>query len=105
MDFNDTKEEADFREEVKTWLKENASKGEKVGGRYDAIDVQEDALSRARDWQAKRLKLDMQRLHGQKSLAVLEVQQFNQLFILKKRLNIMFQQVFLKLVLECVFLQ
>ena len=28
MDFNDTKEEADFREEVKTWLKENASKGE-----------------------------------------------------------------------------
>ena len=45
MDFNDTKEEADFREEVKTWLKENASKGEKVGGRYDAIDVQEDALS------------------------------------------------------------
>ena len=23
MDFNDTKEEADFREEVKTWLKEN----------------------------------------------------------------------------------
>ena len=24
MDFNDTKEEADFREEVKTWLKENA---------------------------------------------------------------------------------
>ena len=54
MDFNDTKEEADFREEVKTWLKENASKGEKVGGRYDAIDVQEDALSRARDWQAKK---------------------------------------------------
>ena len=31
MDFNDTKEEADFRLEVKTWLKENASKGEKVG--------------------------------------------------------------------------
>ena len=54
MDFNDTKEEADFREEVKNWLKENASKGEKVGGRYDAIDVQEDALSRARDWQAKK---------------------------------------------------
>ena len=38
----------------KSWLKENASKGEKVGGRYDAIDVQEDALSRARDWQAKK---------------------------------------------------
>ena len=54
MDFNDTKEEAAFREEVKSWLKENASKGEKVGGRYDAIDVQEDALSRARDWQAKK---------------------------------------------------
>ena len=54
MDFNDTKEEADFRLEVKSWLKENASKGEKVGGRYDAIDVQEDALSRARDWQAKK---------------------------------------------------
>ena len=54
MDFNDTNEEADFRLEVKSWLKENASKGEKVGGRYDAIDVQEDALSRARDWQAKK---------------------------------------------------
>ena len=47
MDFNDTKEEADFRLEVKSWLKENASKDEKVGGRYDAIDVQEDALSQS----------------------------------------------------------
>ena len=54
MDFNDTKEEAEFRAKVKTWLKENATKSEKVGGRYDAIDVQEDALSRARDWQAKK---------------------------------------------------
>ena len=39
----------------------------------------------------------MQQLHGQKSLVVLEVRLFSQLFILKKKLNIMFLQVFLKL--------
>ena len=42
MDFNDTKEEAEYIE-VETY-KRKATKSEKVGGRYDAIDVQEDAI-------------------------------------------------------------
>ena len=70
MDFNDTKEEAEFRAKVKTWLKENATKSEKVGGRYDAIDVQEDALSRAKISKQKKLKLVMLLLPGLKNLVV-----------------------------------
>ena len=97
MDFNDTKEEADFRLEVKSWLKENASKGEKVGGRYDAIDVQEDALSRARDWQAKKAEAGYAAITWPKEFGGLGGRLFSQLFILKKKLNIMFLQVFLKL--------
>jgi len=54
MDFNDTKEEAEFRSEVKEWLENNAPKNVKVAGRYDLLDVKEDAISRARDWQAKK---------------------------------------------------
>ena len=53
MDFNDTPEENDFRLEVRDWLKNNAPKEKKAGG-YDSIDVQESALARARDWQAKK---------------------------------------------------
>ena len=53
MDFNDTPEENDFRLEVREWLKNNAPKEKKAGG-YDSIDVQESALERARDWQAKK---------------------------------------------------
>ena len=53
MDFNDTPEENDFRLEVRNWLKSNAPKEKKEGG-YDSIDVQESALARARDWQAKK---------------------------------------------------
>ena len=97
MDFNDTKEEADFRLEVKSWLKENASKGEKGGGRYDAIDVRKMHYLGLEIGKLKKPKLVMRQLHGQKSLVVLEVQRFSQLFILKKKLNIMFLQAFLKL--------
>jgi len=53
LDFNDTPEENDFRLEVREWLKNNAPKEKKAGG-YDSIDVQESALARARDWQAKK---------------------------------------------------
>ena len=53
MDFHDTPEEDDFRLEVREWLKNNAPKEKKAGG-YDSIDVQESALARARDWQAKK---------------------------------------------------
>ena len=53
MDFNDTPEENNFRLEVRDWLENNAPKEKKAGG-YDSIDVQESALARARDWQAKK---------------------------------------------------
>ena len=56
MDFNDTKEEAEFRSEVKAWLKENAPKSGKSGGRYDAIieGLQGEAIKEARNWQSKK---------------------------------------------------
>ena len=96
MDFNDTKEEADFRLEVKSWLKEN----EKV--KRSAVDMMR-LMFRKMHYlgleigKLKKPKLVMRQLHGQKSLVVLEVQRFSQLFILKKKLNIMFLQAFLKL--------
>ena len=49
MDFNDTKEEAEFRLKVKAWLKENAPKSGKSGGRYDPLDVQDEAIKEARE--------------------------------------------------------
>ena len=36
MDFNDTKEEAQFREEVNTWLSENAEKKQHARDIYKA---------------------------------------------------------------------
>ena len=96
MDFNDTKEEADFRIEVKSWLKENASKGEKVGGRYDAIDVKEDALSRAKIGKLKKPRPVMQQLHG-KEFGGLGGTAIQSVIYSQEKLNIMFLQVFLKL--------
>ena len=37
MDFNDTKEEAQFREEVNTWLSENAEKKQHARDIYKAV--------------------------------------------------------------------
>lgn len=54
MDFNDTPEEATFREEVRTWLAENAA--EWVGGtnRARRLAEPEEELKRAKKWQAKK---------------------------------------------------
>ena len=90
MDFNDTPEENDFRLEVRDWLKNNAPKEKKAGG-YDSIDVQESALARARDWQAKKAEAGYAAITWPKEYGGLGGSS-NQLFILKKSLNIMFQQ-------------
>ena len=39
MDFNDTKEEAQFREEVNNWLSENAEKKQHARDIYKASGV------------------------------------------------------------------
>ena len=39
MDFNDTKEEAQFREEVSTWLGKNAEKKEHARDIYKAAGI------------------------------------------------------------------
>ncbi len=57
MDFNDTPEENSFRLEVREWLKNNANQDKKSAGYV--LDEEDGALSRAREWQAKKLKLAM----------------------------------------------
>ena len=52
MDFNDTTQEAEFRKEVSSWLSANA---ELKDGSKDSLPAmsEEDALVRAKEWQAK----------------------------------------------------
>ena len=52
MDFNDTTQEAEFRKEVFSWLSDNA---ELKDGSKDSLPAmsEEDALVRAKEWQAK----------------------------------------------------
>ena len=52
MDFNDTPEENSFRLEVREWLKNNANQDKKSAGYV--LDEEDGALSRAREWQAKK---------------------------------------------------
>ncbi len=54
MDFNDTKEEAEFRSEVKAWLQTNAKlkNPDKAVGRQRKPESER--LERAREWQAKK---------------------------------------------------
>ncbi len=63
MDFEDTPEEAAFRAKVRRWLEENAphgkneSDGDELGDR-----LTRDALSAAREWQAKKAKAGFARI-------------------------------------------
>jgi len=52
LDFNDTPEENSFRLEVREWLKNNANQDKKSAGYV--LDEEDGALSRAREWQAKK---------------------------------------------------
>ena len=52
MDFNDTPEENSFRLEVREWLKNNANQDKKSSGYV--LDEEDGALSRGREWQAKK---------------------------------------------------
>ena len=56
MDLNDTKDEADFRAQVRGWLDKNAVKKKKED-RLANVNVGgggEDFLKRAKTWQAKK---------------------------------------------------
>ena len=55
MDFNDTKEEAQFREEVNNWLSKNAEKKQHARDIYKAAGIPGDgtALQDAKKWQEK----------------------------------------------------
>ena len=77
----------------------------KVGGRYDAIDVQEDALSRARDQQAKKAEAQYAHLHGQKSLVVLGVRQIQSVIYSQEEAKYNVPTGFLKSVLVYIFQQ
>ncbi|HRE61094.1 MAG TPA: acyl-CoA dehydrogenase family protein [Micropepsaceae bacterium] len=54
MDFNDTKEEAAFRAEVRAWLEANAQPRTEQSGFARARMSEADALKRAKEWQAKK---------------------------------------------------
>ena len=55
MDFNDTNEEAQFREEVNNWLSKNAEKKQHASDIYKAAGIPGDgtALQDAKKWQEK----------------------------------------------------
>jgi len=60
MDFNDTKEEAKFRDEVSSWLSANADKKEHAKDIYRPAEMsgesesgESSALKDAKAWQAK----------------------------------------------------
>ena len=68
MDFNDTKEEAQFREEVSTWLDKNAEKKEHARDIYKAAGIPGDgsALEDAKNWMAKKYDSGWACLHWPK---------------------------------------
>jgi len=62
MDFNDTIEEAKFREEVSNWLSANAEKKEHAKDIYRPSEMgsenesgESSALKDAKDWMAKKI--------------------------------------------------
>ncbi|HTW33402.1 MAG TPA: acyl-CoA dehydrogenase family protein [Rhizomicrobium sp.] len=61
MDFEDTAEEAKFRNEVRRWLDDNV-KGAKGDGDEMAERTDKDFLARARAWQAKKAKAGYARI-------------------------------------------
>ena len=54
MDFNDTPHEAAFRGEVRSWLKANAAPKRNRDDKFGAGLTQDDYLTAARAWQAKK---------------------------------------------------
>lgn len=60
MDFNDTPAEAEFRAEVRTWLKAN------VPHRDKAAESEAELIRRAKSWQAKKADAGWACLHWQK---------------------------------------
>ena len=68
MDFNDTKDEAQFREEVSTWLSNNAEKKQHARDIYKAAGIPGDgsALNDAKNWQEKLYEAGWACLHWPK---------------------------------------
>lgn len=56
MDFNDTPLEAQFRAEVRAWLKANATERHSREDKFGAGLNEDDYLAAARTWQAKKAK-------------------------------------------------
>ena len=73
MDFNDTKEEAKFRDEVNSWLSANADKKEHAKDIYRPAEMsgesesgESSALKDAKAWQAKKYDAGWACLHWPK---------------------------------------
>ena len=73
MDFNDTKEEAKFRDEVNSWLSDNADKKEHAKDIYRPAEMsgegesgESSALKDAKAWQAKKYDAGWACLHWPK---------------------------------------
>ena len=70
MDFNDTKEEAKFRDEVSSWLSANADKKEHAKDIYRPAEMsgesesgESSALKDAKAWQTKKYDAGWACLH------------------------------------------
>ena len=73
MDFNDTKDEANFRDEVNSWLSDNADKKEHAKDIYRPAEMsgegesgESSALKDAKAWQAKKYDAGWACLHWPK---------------------------------------
>jgi len=71
MDFNDSKEQAEFRTKCRGWLEQNAQlKTEAAKDKKEGMVGEEAFLESAKKWQSKNLMLAGQCFIGQKSMEV-----------------------------------
>ena len=102
MDFNDTKEEAQFREEVNNWLSKNAEKKQHARDIYKAAGIPGDgtALQDAKKWQEKLYDAGWACLHWPKDYGGRDASPMERVIWARKCLNIKFLAVISKLAKE-----
>ena len=101
MDFNDTPEEAKFRAKCRAWLEENAELKSAETNSTEKMNVgNESVLEKARVWQKKKYDAGWAMLHWPEEFGGIGFSRLRELFGVKKNLNSMYPEEFMKLVLE-----
>ena len=99
MDFNDTKEEAKFRKKCRDWLEKNATYKEDSTPQNDDF-ANKDKMKAAKAWQKKKYDAGWAMLHWPKEYGGIGASSMErkELYGLTKKLSLMYQREFLKLV-------